>query len=86
MTDGVRGMDHLRVIEQGRADSRALTSREHEVLRWLVIGLKAREIAERISISRRTVERHLANAYLKLGVHSRLEAADTYLGSTRIAS
>jgi DNA-binding NarL/FixJ family response regulator len=79
-------MDHLRVVEQERAGSRTLTSREHEVLRWLVTGLKAREIAQRISISRRTVERHLANAYLKLGVHSRLEAAEAFLGSAKLAS
>jgi DNA-binding NarL/FixJ family response regulator len=53
----------------------ALTRREREVVRLAVDGLTAREIGAQLFISERTVETHLANAYGKLGVASRLELA-----------
>lgn len=52
----------------------ALTHREHEVLVLLVEGLHNREIAVRLSIGTRTVERHCDSLYTKLGVGSRTEA------------
>lgn len=51
-----------------------LTSRELEVLRLLAGAASNREIAQRLSISPRTVETHLANIYGKLGVRGRTEA------------
>jgi DNA-binding NarL/FixJ family response regulator len=51
-----------------------LTSRELEVLRLLAGAASNREIAERLRISPRTVETHLANIYGKLGVRGRTEA------------
>jgi DNA-binding NarL/FixJ family response regulator len=51
-----------------------LTSRELEVLRLLAGAASNREIAERLNISPRTVETHLANIYGKLGVRGRTEA------------
>ena len=42
--------------------------REREVLQLVVAGLANEEIAERLTISVRTVERHLSNVYAKLGV------------------
>jgi DNA-binding CsgD family transcriptional regulator len=53
----------------------ALTEREREIVRLAVDGQTALEIAKRLHISDRTVETHLANAYVKLGVQSRLELA-----------
>ena len=53
----------------------ALTQREREIVRLAVDGLTALAIAKRLVISDRTVETHLANAYVKLGVASRLELA-----------
>ncbi|MGH2467328.1 MAG: alpha/beta fold hydrolase [Candidatus Limnocylindrales bacterium] len=46
------------------ADS--LTARQREILALVAEGLGNREIAARIGLSVRTVERHLSNAYLKL--------------------
>jgi DNA-binding CsgD family transcriptional regulator len=52
-----------------------LTIREVEVLRLIVDGCSNRAIAERLVISEGTAGRHVSNVYLKLGAHSRLEAA-----------
>lgn len=51
-----------------------LTARELQVLALLAQGLLARAIAARLSLSTRTVHRHLGNIYLKLGVNDRLVA------------
>ena len=48
-----------------------LTPREHEVLRLAAAGRNNADIAADLLLSIRTVERHLSNAYLKLGVGGR---------------
>ncbi len=57
-----------------RMDS-VLSPREREVLRLVCDGLGNKEIAQRLYLSLRTVENHLAAVYAKLGVASRTEAA-----------
>lgn len=54
----------------------ALTRREREIGLLAANGVASREIAERLFISRRTAENHLAKVYEKLGVHSRGELAE----------
>lgn len=51
-----------------------LTLREQEVIELLAQRLSAKEIGQRLFISDRTVKRHLANIYDKLGVHNRRDA------------
>ena len=51
-----------------------LTKRELAVLELLAHGLHNKQVATRLGISRRTVERHCDNIYDKLGVGSRTEA------------
>jgi DNA-binding CsgD family transcriptional regulator len=51
----------------------SLTRRERTVVDLAVHGYSAREIGERLLISERTVETHIAHVYRKLGVASRLE-------------
>jgi len=53
----------------------ALTSREWEVAQLAGERLTAQEIGDRLFISRRTVETHLARVYAKLGVTSKPELA-----------
>ena len=53
----------------------ALTAREVEVLRVAAEGLDNEAIARRLSLSARTVERHLSNVYVKLGVSGRVARA-----------
>lgn len=56
------------VSRNGRVMS--LTQREREVLRLLAEGESNREVAERLSISAKTVETHRANVMRKLGASS----------------
>lgn len=51
-----------------------LTRREVEVLRLIAAGLSNRNIADRLFISPRTIERHVANIYMKIDAHSKTEA------------
>lgn len=53
--------------------SLGVTRREAEVLTLLAEGLPNREIAERLYLSPRTVERHIANLTVKVGVRGRSE-------------
>ena len=61
--------------EARRAAVRNLTARERDVLRLVAGGGDNDEIAGALGLSTRTVERHLQNAYLKLGVSGRTARA-----------
>nr|HET6900942.1 LuxR C-terminal-related transcriptional regulator [Ktedonobacteraceae bacterium] len=52
-----------------------LTQREREVLSLLTAGHTDRKIAEWLTISPRTVNRHMSNIFVKLNVPSRAGAA-----------
>ena len=55
--------------------SLSLTSRESEVLLWISRGKSNREIGEILTISPRTVNKHLEQVFVKLGVENRASAA-----------
>ena len=48
----------------------ALTRRERQVIKMIAEGLKTREIAEELSLSPKTVEKHRTNMMNKLDLHS----------------
>jgi DNA-binding CsgD family transcriptional regulator len=51
-----------------------LTQREGEVMHWLACGKTDSDIAALMSISPRTVQKHLEHIYVKLGVETRTAA------------
>lgn len=57
-----------------RAGRSILSPREAEVLRLAATGITNKEIAERLALSARTVDRHISNILAKLGVPSRAAA------------
>lgn len=66
-----------RVAQQAssqEAEGESLTDRELEVLRLAAGGLSNRQIADRLMVSPRTVQSHMANIFGKLQVGSRTEA------------
>jgi ATP/maltotriose-dependent transcriptional regulator MalT len=68
------------VLEERRRPNPALTRREHEVLVLVRDGLTNPEIADSLTISVRTVERHLQNLYDKLDVRTRTAAVARAFG------
>jgi DNA-binding NarL/FixJ family response regulator len=52
-----------------------LTSREQEVLIQIAAGECTRQISRSLAITEATVRTHVQNVFVKLGVHSRLEAS-----------
>jgi DNA-binding NarL/FixJ family response regulator len=70
-------LDERAVAELRGAEPRPgrLSDREVEVLRLVAEGRSNPEIAEMLTISRKTVARHVSNIFTKLRVSSRTEAA-----------
>jgi len=57
------------------AETPRLTLRETEVLRLVASGLSYKQIAQRLSLSHRTVQNHVQNTLNKLQLHNRVELA-----------
>lgn len=77
-TPGLAGLvlgEYRRMAAARQPDSPRLTDRETEVLRLVAKGLSARQIADRLVISRRTVENHVQATLRKLQLHNRVELA-----------
>jgi predicted ATPase/DNA-binding CsgD family transcriptional regulator len=62
-----------------------LTSREQEIAELVAQGLSNREVAQRLVISKRTVDAHIEHIYGKLGVSSRVQLANWLTASRPIS-
>lgn len=63
-------------IDSHRGALETLTSRELEVMRYIIRGYTNRQIAETLFISVRTVEGHRASLFGKLGLKNRVELVE----------
>jgi DNA-binding NarL/FixJ family response regulator len=76
-TSGLAGLvlgEYRRIAaDPGPGDAPRLTDRETEVLRLVAKGLTARQVAERLVLSHRTVENHVQNTLRKLQLHNRAQ-------------
>jgi DNA-binding CsgD family transcriptional regulator len=70
----VAGQDLILIDEELAVIAPTLTRREAEILTWLSQGKTNAEIGEALSISPRTVKKHLEHIYSKLQVHRRTAA------------
>ena len=78
----------LDVAERGHASGDAvkmLSRRESEIAALVADGLSNREIAERLVLSERTVEGHIANAFGKTAANSRAQLAAWYVRNVSAA-
>ncbi len=50
-----------------------LSNREMEVVRCVAMGLRNKEVADKLGVTEATVKNHLTSVYSKLGVNDRLE-------------
>jgi DNA-binding NarL/FixJ family response regulator len=57
-----------------RSETRALTSRQMELLRLVAAGKSTQQIADALFLSPRTVRKHLENIFERLGVTNRTAA------------
>jgi len=62
------------------ARAHGLSARERELVALVLEGLSTRDLAERMFISRYTVQDHLKSVFDKLGVHSRRELVTGMFG------
>jgi DNA-binding NarL/FixJ family response regulator len=66
--------NHLEQIRKnGTRTHDQLSAREHEVLDLIAEGYTNREIAEKLYVSIRTIERHRSSIMNKLGLRNRAE-------------
>jgi DNA-binding NarL/FixJ family response regulator len=75
-TPGLAGLvlgEYRRIARTPNDGAPSLTERETEILRHVAKGLTAKQIAERLSLSHRTVENHVQATFRKLQVANRVE-------------
>lgn len=65
--------DYLQRAGSGEPRADELSPREREILQLIAEGRSGRQIAEQLTISEKTVERHRSNILAKLGLRDRLE-------------
>ena len=65
--------EYRRMASEPAPEQPVLTDRETEVLRLVAKGLTAKQVADRLVVSHRTVQNHVQNTLNKLQLHNRVE-------------
>lgn len=66
-------MEHVVGIRSSTRGSAELSDREAEILRYIALGYANKEIADRLSLSVKSIETYKARAMDKLGLRSRVD-------------
>ena len=67
-------LNNQAIIETEESTRRRPTPRELEALQHIANGLDSKTTAKRMEVSKRTVDFHLANVYVKLNANNRVQA------------
>lgn len=65
--------EYRRIGREEPSPAAVLTERETEILRLVSTGLSAKQIAQRLVVSHRTVQNHVQRTLQKLQLHNRVE-------------
>ena len=65
--------EYRRLAASPAPDTPRLTDREAEILQMVGTGLSYKQIAERLTLSHRTVQNHVQNTLSKLHLHNRVD-------------
>lgn len=75
-TSSAIARDYLSIVgKKGSSEKELLSPREYEVLKHVAKGKTTKEIADKLHISRKTVETHRTRIMQKLDIHSTAELA-----------
>jgi DNA-binding CsgD family transcriptional regulator len=66
------------VTQESRREAIALTPRQWEVLRLLLLGVRVPAIAAKLGVTRSTVRNHLATIFRRCGVHTQSELIEFF--------
>ncbi|HLG12055.1 MAG TPA: alpha/beta fold hydrolase [Dehalococcoidia bacterium] len=83
LNDVLPRAEQARPVESSTILAYGLSQRQRQVLQLIAQGKTNREIAEELVLSERTVQRHIADLYLKINVRNRAEA--TSFAMSRLA-
>jgi DNA-binding NarL/FixJ family response regulator len=64
--------------EPGAPVSSRLTAQQVQIARMVAAGATNREVAEQLYLSTRTVDHHMRNIFVRLGIRSRIELAKLF--------
>ena len=81
----VTDADELQAAAPEQPPPGLLTCRERQIAALVAEGMSNRDIAQRLAISKRTVDAHLEHIFGKLGISSRVQLT-TWLSSDRPVS
>jgi len=85
LTQGINDPVSFRLDQLRHSGSMAgLTAREQDIAFYLAARLPSAEIADRLYISRRTVEKHIEHIYSKLKASGRAQARKALLGDAPV--
>lgn len=74
-------LEYFQQKKPSKINTETLTTRELEILQFIVKGFSYKEIASQCSISIHTLNSHVKNIYQKLKIHSRAEIAARFSGN-----